>query len=372
LDDLVAEHLDWFEIQNQHPGAPPITIRHLLTHTSGLPRESAFPYWTDDAFPTGEQVRETLPRQKTILPTESKWKYSNLAFALVGETVAAVSGQAYADYVQEHILDPLGMKDTLIRTPAPDHPQLATGYGRRMSDNSRDASPLCDLSGITPAANMTSSVEDLARFAMLQFRDGPAGGQQILRGSTLREMQRVHWLGSNWQAGRGLGFHVLRQKGKTYIGHSGGLKGFSTLLRICPADKVAIIALTNANDSDPEKYVEKGFQWVAPAVAKAAAPELEPKEPDSGWQRYVGRYRNYWSDAQVLVLNGELVLIGPTLPDPTEALVKLIPVAEHTFRAETEEGFANDGELVVFEMDDAGNVRRMKYGENYAYPVAEW
>ena len=100
LDDPVDRHLPWFDIRQRHPDAPPITIRHLLTHTAGLPREAAFPYWTNDVFPTRDQVREALPRLETAYPTESRWKYSNLALALAGEIVAAVSGQSYEDFVQ--------------------------------------------------------------------------------------------------------------------------------------------------------------------------------------------------------------------------------------------------------------------------------
>ncbi len=94
LDDPVDRHLPWFDIRQRYPDAPPMTVRHLLTHTAGLPREAAFPYWTDDSFPTRDQVREALARQETAYPTETRWKYSNLALALAGEIVAAASGQA--------------------------------------------------------------------------------------------------------------------------------------------------------------------------------------------------------------------------------------------------------------------------------------
>jgi D-alanyl-D-alanine carboxypeptidase len=372
LDDPIARHLPWFKIQNCHPDAPPITIRHLLTHTSGLPREAAFPYWTDGHFPTREQIRETLPQQETVLPSETEWKYSNLALSLAGEIVAAVSGRAYPDYIQQHILDPLGMSSTYVRSLDPNHPQLSAGYGRRLPDGSRSLSPFTDCQGITPAANMATTVQDLACFAMLQFRDDLAGGSQILRGSTLREMQRVHWLEPNWQAGWGLGFRILREGGKTYVGHGGSVQGYRTLLRICPADKIAAIVLTNADDGNPLMYAEKAFQWVAPAILKAVTPEPKATKADPAWQRYVGRYRNAWGDSQVLTLNGELVAIDPSQPDPTLATVKLVPVAEHTFRIETKEGFSSNGELVVFEMDDEGQVQRMKMGQNYIYPQAEW
>ena len=132
LDSPIGEHLPWFEIQNRHPDAPPVTIRHRLTHTSGLPREADCPYWSDDEFPSLDQIKAALPRQEPSLPSATRWNYSNLALTLAGEVVASVSGQAYAEIIQQKILDPLGMHDTLVNSPDPDHPQLAAGYSRRL------------------------------------------------------------------------------------------------------------------------------------------------------------------------------------------------------------------------------------------------
>ncbi|MBV7332723.1 serine hydrolase [Chloroflexi bacterium TSY] len=372
LDDHVIKHLPWFSIQNRHADAPPITIRHLLTHTSGLPREATFPYWTDADFPSPTQIQERLPQQATILPTETKWKYSNLALSLAGEIVATVSGQAYVDYVQTQILDPLGMNDTYVKPVDAVHPQLAMGYGRRLPRGERSVRPHVDCRGITPAANMASTVEDLARFAMLQLRDGPAGETQILRGSTLREMQRIHWLQPDWQAGWGLGFYVWRQGDKTYVGHGGSLQGYRTEFQICPADKMFVIVLTNADDGNPLMYVEKAFQWVAPAIVKMVKAKPEVVGSVSDWQFYLGKYRDPWGDTQILVLNGELVMIDPSQPDPMLSICKLIPVREHTFRIETTAGFWADGELVTFEMSSNGKVQRVKIAENFSYPVLEW
>ena len=377
LDDSIAHHLPWFDIRQRYPDAPPITIRHLLTHTSGLPREAAFPYWTDAKFPTREQVREALPQQEASYAPETRWKYSNLALSLAGEIVAAVSGQGYEEFVQQRILDPLGMSATHIASPPPDHPQLAVGYGRRMPAGGRSVSPFTDCRGITPAANMATSVTDLAKFAMLQFRDGrdrQAGGDQVLRGSTLREMQRVHWLDPGWQMGLGLGFRITRERGVTYIGHRGLVQGYRTQLLLCPADKTGVIVLGNADDCDPLLYAHRAFRWVAPtlvrATAQSAAPE--PAPPDPGWHRYIGKYRNAWRDNQVLVRNGQLVIIDPASSDPLPSLGTLTPVAEHTFRHETGDGLSSPGELAVFEVGGDGEVQRLKLGENYLYPVATW
>ncbi len=370
LDDPLTAHLPWFAMKTPSPDAGLITVRHLLTHTSGLPREAAFPYWTDDRFPTADEIRERLSMQECPLPTESRWKYSNLGAALAGEVVVAVSGEPYADFVRRHVLEPLEMSATLVVSPRPGHPQLATGYTRWLPGRERTPGPATDLRGLAAAGNMTTSVIDLARFAMLQLRGGPADGAQILSGRTLAEMQRVHWLEPEWQAGWGLGFRVLRIRGKTFVGHGGGVRGFRSELRICPADKLAVIVFINADDGEPWAYVEKAFDWVGGAIASVLKPATPTADP--AWHRYVGRYRNAWGDLQVLVRGGELTAIGPAGPDPLLTASTLKPIGEHTFRVETKDGYGIPGELAVFEVGAAGRVTRVRFGENYTERIETW
>ena len=371
LDDPIVQHLPWFTIKQAHADSPVPTIRHLLTHTAGLPREAGAPYWTDGVFPTADEIRTRLPEQQTALATETEWKYSNLGLTLAGEIVAAVSGRPYADYVRIHVLEPLGMRRTFVAAPPAEHPDLAVGYTRRLPTRPRQPAPFTDGRGITPAANMTTCVTDLARFAMLQFRDAPAGGAQVLRGSTLREMQRVHWLEPDWEAGWGLGMRIMRVKGKTYVGHGGALRGYRTILHLCPADRVGVVVLTNADDGNPLLFAEKAFQWVAPEIVKAAPP-APAAGPPVGWEGYAGRYRSAWTDAQVLVVEGRLALLDPSQPDPMVTVTWLNPVSAHTFRAETRNGFGTHGEPVVFELGDDGRVRRLRVGDNFLLPISEW
>jgi CubicO group peptidase (beta-lactamase class C family) len=368
LDDPLAAHLPWFQMKAAAAEAGTITIRHLLTHTSGLPREGAFPYFTDSRFPTIDDIRARLPMQERPFPTETRWKYSNLGATLAGEVVAAVAGEPYVEFVRRRILEPLGMTATLVASPAPGHPRLATGYARRLLGST--SAPFNDLRGLTAAGNMTTSVNDLARFAMLQLRGGVAGGAQILSGRTLAEMHRVHWLEPDWQGGWGLGFRLLRVRGKVLVGHGGSVRGFRSNLQICPADKVAIVALVNSDDADSWLYVDRALEWVGGAIAGVTKPA--PPTADPAWQRYVGRYRNAWGDVQIIVRGGNLIVIGPATPDPLLAPSTLTPVGEHTFRVETTDGYGIPGELVVFETDPTGRVRRARFGENYTERIETW
>jgi CubicO group peptidase (beta-lactamase class C family) len=110
LGDSVNQHLDWFNIEQAHAGSGPITIESLLTHSSGLPRESDFPYWNgpDFPFPTREQLIDRLATQETLYPAQHYFQYSNLALSLAGEIIQERSGQDYGAYIKGQILEPLG------------------------------------------------------------------------------------------------------------------------------------------------------------------------------------------------------------------------------------------------------------------------
>ncbi|MFZ5517306.1 MAG: serine hydrolase domain-containing protein [Candidatus Zhuqueibacterota bacterium] len=370
LDEPISKYLPWFDIKHRFPDAPAISIRHLLTHSSGLPREAAFPYWTDHKFPTLEQIKERLPDQETIYPSETKWKYSNLGMALLGEVVAAASGEDYETYIQNHILTPLSMTSTSVNLSKDHLKRLAVGYGRRLPDGRRKVMDFTDSQGLTPAANMSSTVEDLARFVSLQFRGGRPDQGEILKGSTLREMQRVHWLQDSWKSGWGLGFSISRTNDRTLVGHGGWVAGYRTQILFSPADKIGVIVMTNAEDGSPAMFANRMFDLVASAIQNAVVPKPEPAQPDALWEKYVGTYSDPtdW-DYDVLVMDKKLVLYGhdyPTEENPVDNLIELTPVAEHTFRMT---GTNGDGELLFFEMNKNGAVERIKMGENYIYPV---
>lgn len=369
LDDPIERYLPWFRIKNRFPDAPEITIRHLLTHTSGLPREAAFPYWTDHKFPTREEIIKALPAQETIFPTETKIKYSNLGLALAGEIVSTVSGEAYGLYIQNHILDPLGMKDTSVYLTEEDKSKLTTPYSRLLPDGSHKVMPFTDSKGIAPAANMSSNVGDLALYISLQFREGSAGGNQILKGSTLREMHRVHWLQPDWSGGRGLGFSVWRQDEKTVIGHSGWVAGNRTQIVFIPEEKIGIIVLTNSDDGDPDFFVRQTFKLMMPVIKKAVTSRVAIAKADPAWNKYVGLYTDTsWFDTEILILNNKLVMKGyryPPYESPSSGIIELTPEGKHTFKMTGENG---NGELVVFGLDSNDNVVKVKVGENYIYP----
>ncbi|MCE5270128.1 serine hydrolase [bacterium] len=367
LDDPVVKYLPWFRMKNRWPDAPAVTVRHLLTHTGGIPSEAAFPSWNDFNFPEIEQIITALPGQETSYPSQTRWKYSNLGYALAGEIVSVVSGLPYADFIDRNILAPLNMTSTSVAISGQARQRLAQGYGRRMPDGTRAVMPFVELKGMNACGSFSSAVQDLARFASWQFRLLQTGGREILKASTLREMQRVHWLYPDWQAGWGLGFGISHTKERDIVFHGGWLPGYRSHFAVSPAEKIGVIVLQNTDDATTV-VVDRAFEWLAPAILKAACPPQTQTQPDPAWDRFVGLYRAWTGDSQVLVHEGRLVMINPVNADPMATLYTLWPEGGNTFRMEGG-GWGAHGELLTFETGPDGKVVRMKEGENYKYPV---
>ena len=361
LDDPVAKHLSWFRVGKAQPDSPDITIRQLLTHTSGLARELPLPYWNDLHFPSREEMMRLLPAQSAVFAPETEFKYSNLALAIAGEVVAAVSGEPYAAYVEKHILEPLGMRSTRV-VPAPGTDLLAVGYRKRVPGQAREAEDFIECRGLTPSAGIASSVADLAKLVSLQFRDGPAGGAQILKGSTLREMHRVEWLRPDWQSGQGLGFEIRHVGQQTRVGKDGAAPGYKSQIETIPDEKLGVIVLINGYDADPLLYTNQALTIVGPAIAKATAPPQPTPQADPSWSNYTGTYTWKHVDAKVLVVDGELTMITPDSPNPWASRVRLTPVGPRTFKMK---GGAGDGELLTFEVDASGRATRLTAGSYY-------
>ncbi|MBZ0301405.1 MAG: serine hydrolase [Anaerolineae bacterium] len=363
LDDPVRAYLPWFGIRyrDDQPGdRSDITIRQLLSHTSGLPRDATIPVWTDDIFPAWQAIMATTPEREAAYLTDQKRKYSNLAYTLAGAVVEAASGQDYATYIREHILDPLDMLHTRV-LPEADTPGLATGYMRPDAQGLRPEAGYTDVQGFRAAASIASNVEDMARFVSFQFRDEPPEANPVLRGGTVREMHRPQWIDPDWATSYGLGLSLRRIDDWSIAGHSGGLKGYLTQTAWCRDQKFGVIALINALSSIPQEVVDRTFRMIAPrllAAVKGPEPQADPE-----WQAYVGTYHNVWGDDQFVTIEANQVRIVALdwIGDPPTILAP-IPGERHTFRA-VEGGAA--GERVVFEVDAHGQVTRMYVAGEY-------
>jgi D-alanyl-D-alanine carboxypeptidase len=200
LDDPVAKYLSWFKAKPAGDDDGPITIEQLLSHSSGLQREAG-DHWVSYEFPTAEQLERLYPDRQAAFAPSVRWKYSNLGFAVLGAVVEKVSGERWADYVEQNIFKPLDMNDSSVDKNVAG---LAVPYGRRMPDGSREVLPFVDARGMAAATGLTSDLLDMAKFMSAQFRRGPRGGSQIVSSGSWREMLRVRSVEENWTSGTAL------------------------------------------------------------------------------------------------------------------------------------------------------------------------
>jgi CubicO group peptidase (beta-lactamase class C family) len=369
LDDRVDEILPTFNLEQKFPDSGPITVRTLLTHSSGLPREAAYPYWTgpDFYFPTKEQIEATLKDQKTLYPASTYFQYSNLGLTLLGEIVEAVSGIAYEEYVHQNILKPLVLTDT--RTELPEQlygSDLAIGYSAMTRIGKREKVNFFQTNGITPAAGFSSNVQDLGKFASWQFRLRDSSITEILKPSTLKYMQTVQWTDPDWKTTWGLGFSVLKgPDGNTWVGHGGSCPGYQSSLQLDLKNKRAYSVMINANGTNPGKYLN-GIHAILKKVSVEKTGDLIKKK---NLEEYVGFYSSLpWSsELYVSSWGGKLVSLRLPSETPGDAMTFYKHIEGDTFRRIRDD--EELGEKFIFERDKNGKVYRFIQHGNYSVRI---
>ncbi|MEM1435549.1 MAG: serine hydrolase domain-containing protein [Pseudomonadota bacterium] len=366
LDDPVVQHLPWFAYQAVDPEDPPITIEHLLVHGSGLPREAGT-HWEDLDFPSMDELKALIPKRVAAFSPDTRWKYSNLGYALAGMIVEQHSDLSWAQYVAENIFAPLGMEDSSVDEP---DSMLATGYGRRMPDGTRAIFPFVDAAGMAPATGLTSTVEDMARFVAAQFRRGARGENRILSTASLREMHRPRMMTTGWERGQGIGFGVALVGDREQVGHPGGYPGYMTFTSIDLDSEIGVIVLTNATDAQPIEIAGELMKTVGVAVATAGAQGTLARPSAAGsaswdpaWSRFTGRYRNHWNDSAVVEIDQQLVVLGLGEPPASAFGGTLEPLGNERFRLSSTDGTGYVGEVVRF-IEKDGAVSQVCLGDS--------
>lgn len=364
LDDDIKTLLPNYDLKQQYKDSGPITIRSLLTHSSGLPRESDYPYWTgpDFPFPTHEQLYSRLGGQQTLYPASTYFQYSNLGMALLGEIVEKISGKPYAKYVEENILNPLKLSATRPYLPKEEWgKKLAIGYGAIKRDGSRDKVNLFDARGITAAAGFSSNVEDLAKFASWQLRLLNTEGTELLKSSTLKEMHRVQWMDPDWRTSWGLGFSVFQQDNVTLVGHGGSCPGYRTTLQLHPKEKMAYTVMINAGGESPEVFTKEIREILAKVPKDKSA-----KKSELNLEQYSGTYSSQpWGSEKIIMpWYGELVILNLPNDNPDEGMTMLQHVSGDTFkRVRKDKTLAEE---IKFERDASGKVVKIVQHSNYS------
>jgi CubicO group peptidase (beta-lactamase class C family) len=219
------------------------TIRRLLSHASGLQRETQDDSWLTLRFAPAEELLDSLAEAEMVLPSGARFHYSNLAYALLGIVVERVSGRPYMDYVRERLLEPVG----LTRVGFEPEPPAAAGYlAQPYADGVWDTVDV-ETGAWASAGQLWGTVGDLCRWGA--FLSDP--DESVLAKKSAEEMRTVQVLDEHerWLSGYGLGLQLRRDGERILAGHGGSMPGFIARLLFSAKEKVVVAALTNESEA---------------------------------------------------------------------------------------------------------------------------
>ncbi len=270
LDRPVQELLPGF----QGPGKEAVTMRHLLSHSSGL----------DAVAPLYKQLRgqqafvERIEKMDLVYPTGSRSTYSDLGVILLGEILERTAGQPLEAFVRERILAPLGMRETLFKPPAELWPRIAPTErdpwrGRLVHGEVHDENAFA-MGGVAPHAGLFGTAGDLARFAQMMLNGGVLDGRRIVSRETVELFTRKAGIPSS---DRALGWDTKSAEGSSagtlFSPRSFGHTGFTgTSMWIDPERQLYVILLTNrVHPTRDNPLIREARPAVADAVVRALA-----------------------------------------------------------------------------------------------------
>jgi CubicO group peptidase (beta-lactamase class C family) len=262
LDTPVVQYLPYFRLADDRYQT--ITVRQMVTHTSGMPDVQDYewdkPQYDDGAL---ERYVRSLSNQKLIFAPGTDFRYSNMAFEVLGDLIAKVSGESFDDYVQHHILAPLKMKDSTLLIKKT-NPKLMTWGHEHDKDGHVFPSKVYPYNRMhSPSSDLHSNVEDMARWAIANLNHGDLDGRRILKEQTYDIMWKP---AHNLSDGRavGISWFLGEYRGQATVSHGGGDTGYATFLVLLPEKKIGVVLMANCD------WLGKGRGQIADAALDVA------------------------------------------------------------------------------------------------------
>ena len=299
----VTAYLPWFSVKSSFA---PITGHHLMTHTSGLPRDR------DDVPSSRYQAYGVREREVGYAPG-ARYAYSNVGYQVLGYALESMAKKPYAEVITERILKPLAMNASAAQFTHDTRLKLAVGYQRLYDDRpSHSAHSLVPATWLEYAAgdgSIVSTPADMAAYARMLLNRGAApNGARILSESAFTALtQRAAPAGENTWYGYGL--MTSDRDGRILLSHSGGMVGYASMLVADPEAGVAAVVLVNG-PGNPGAVAHFALRAARATLRGAPLPALpEPSDPAivNNGADYAGTYT---SGSRTLVLKADPPVLG--------------------------------------------------------------
>ncbi|MEX0736395.1 MAG: serine hydrolase [Bacteroidota bacterium] len=307
LDAPMTRYLPAFKPRN--PFQKQITLRHLMSHRSGLVRESPVGHYFDPGEPSLAATVQILNRTTLVYKPGTRTKYSNAGVATVGLVLETLKEKKFEQYIQVAVLDRLGMEASSFVRTAKVRDHLAQGTMWTVDGRTFPA-PTFPL-GTGPAGNLYSNVIDLGKFLAMLFNGGIGETGRLLNPQTLAQMWVPQFVPVNQRSGFGIGFAVSDFEGYLRVGHGGAVYGFSTELAGLPEEKLGIVLMASVDAINPvlERIANHAFHFLLAYREGEARPVIQPTFPihPKDAADLAGLYANGGKSVRLMNRNGTLL-----------------------------------------------------------------
>ena len=235
----IEDHIDLY-LKNTPAAWTKITIRHLLSHTSGIKSYTGLDGFEWRQHLTQDQFIKSIGQHNLEFTPGASWKYSNSGYNLLGYIVENVSGTNYWQFLRDQILQPFGLNATADRNPGVIIPNRAAGYERT---NHLHINRDYDLTDVFAAGALVSTIEDLAKWSMV------LDSTSLLTATSKAMMWKPQVLNDGKPTKYGLGWITEEVENRHVIGHGGSTSGFSASIQRFPEEQLTVILLTNTDET---------------------------------------------------------------------------------------------------------------------------
>jgi CubicO group peptidase (beta-lactamase class C family) len=253
LDTPVVAYLPYFRVKDTSSAR--ITVRQMLTHTSGM-RDVSDYGWQHPEYDDGalERYVRGLTDSTLLWPPGTRFRYSNIAFEVLADVIAKVSGVPFETYMKREILEPVGMRSSTLMKPEADTSLLTTPHSSRSSGTSVVQGYFPYNRRHAASSTLLSNIDDMVRWAIVNLGRGTIDGHTILRASSydmLWGAQAPTGGNPTSLSGDSIGLSWFRgsYNGRRVMAHGGGDDGYRSYIVLVPDARGAVIVMTNSERS---------------------------------------------------------------------------------------------------------------------------
>ncbi len=367
----VNTYLKTFHLPATYP--EPITLAHLLTHTAGFEDRGTGTYarTTSDLEPLGQWLAEHIPAR--VRPPGVLTAYSNYAAVLAGYIVEQVSGLPYAQYVEQHLFRPLGMRSSTFRQPVPASLSADLSQGYTYTNGEYRPEPF-EAVQVAPAGAMSAPATDIANFMIAHLQNGRLGTQRILQEATAKQMHAQQFTNDPRVPAMAYGFWEQQLNHQRLLVHGGDTTLFHSWLALLPEQQVGVFVSYNSTEggSAPTTLLQAFLDHYFPA------PEEATPAPPAGFAERASQVSgDYWSTLRSYTTYEKLAVLSAMTRVSIVGNSRLaISAGDQTFTVVevTPWVFQQvDGqERVVFRPEGDGMVMLIASTPIYAYTKVAW